>query len=262
MTDLSRGSGIQLRVISALILRELHTRYGRQGIGFAWFIGEPLVFTFGVVILWSQTRGLSEHGISLIAFTITGYTPLVMWRHCFAQSVTALKSNGSLLYHRQVTFLDVVIARSIIEISGAILTFAISIAVFGGILKLIDGPQGNVALLIAGLLLFAWFCLATALVVGPITELSHTAEKLSAIFGYIMIPLSGAFWMVDWLPDWLQSYAVMMPTVSAYEMIRSGYFGEVVRTSYDPLTACFVCGAMTFVGLFLMKIARNRLVVE
>ena len=262
MTNLREGFRIQLRVIAALMMRELHTRYGREGIGFAWFIGEPMVFTLGVIVLWSQTRGLSEHGISLIAFTITGYTPLVMWRHCFAQAVSALKANGSLLYHRQITFLDIIIARCLIEIAGSILTLTISIAVFAGIFGLIRGPEGDLGLLIAGILLFAWFCIATALIVAPLTELSHTAEKLAAIIGYIMIPLSGAFWMVDWIPGWVQEYAVMMPSVTAYEMIRSGYFGTAVKTTYVPEFACFVCAVMTFIGLFAMKRARNLLAVE
>ena len=32
----------QFRVIGALILRELHTRYGRENIGYLWMIGEPM----------------------------------------------------------------------------------------------------------------------------------------------------------------------------------------------------------------------------
>lgn len=253
---------VQLRVIGALMMRELHTRYGRENIGFAWFIGEPIVFTFGVVLLWSQTRGESEHGISLVAFVLTGYTPLVMWRHCFAQSISALRANGSLLYHRQVTFLDILIARSAIEIAGSILAFIIGIIVFAVLLGVAELPHGQYGLMIAGWLIYAWFSFGTMLLVAVVTELSHIAEKLSQVVGYIMIPLCGAFWMVDWLPEWLRSYILYMPSVSAFEMIRASYFGDAVKTYYAPLTACFVCAGMMFAGLFGLKRARNHLAVE
>ncbi len=34
---------VQLRVIRALVLRELMTRFGRHSLGFFWVIGEPLI---------------------------------------------------------------------------------------------------------------------------------------------------------------------------------------------------------------------------
>jgi len=262
MLSFRESLGVQLRVIGALMMRELHTRYGRENIGFAWFIGEPIIFTFGVVVLWSQTRGTSEHGISVIAFVLTGYAPLTMWRHCFGQAISALKSNGSLLYHRQITFLDIILARSLIEIAGSILAFVIGILIFAIILRIIDLPQGDFGLLICGWLLSAWYCVATAMLVASVTELSHLAEKLASVIGYINIPLCGAFWMVDWLPAWLHEYALLIPSVSAYEMIRAGYFASKVKSYYDPITACGVCLVMSFAGLILMQKARRQLAVE
>ncbi len=253
---------IQCRVIAALMMRELHTRYGRENLGFAWFIGEPLLFTFGVVLLWSQTRGTTEHGISVIAFVLTGYTPLTMWRHCFAQAVSALKANGSLLYHKQITLLDILTARSLIEVAGGMLAFSIGIALLAVILGVIDLPQGDPALLIGGWLLSAWYAFATALVVAPLCEMFVLAERLAPVTGYVNIPICGAFWMVDWLPAWLQPYVMPIPSVSGYEMIRAGYFGNGVPTHYAPLEASAVCLIMTLLGLVLIQHARRTLTVE
>ena len=44
---------IQARVVHALIMREIITRYGRHNIGFAWLFAEPMLFTIGVIGLWS-----------------------------------------------------------------------------------------------------------------------------------------------------------------------------------------------------------------
>lgn len=254
---------MQLRVIGALLMRELHTRYGRANLGFAWFIGEPIVFTFGVVALWSITRGRMEHNVNLVPFVLTGYAPMVMWRHCFAQAVASMQANSSLLYHRNVTMLDIFFARTTLEVAGAMLAFCLGVLVFGPlILRLADFPTGSYGLLIGGWLLSAWFAAATALIVAPVTQLSHIAEKLANVVGYAMIPLSGAFWMVDWLPASVQRYALVVPSADAYEMIRAGYFGLQVRSHYDLPYAVGVCAVMTLCGLLLMRRARHQLSVE
>ena len=40
--------------------------------------------------------------------------------------------------------------------------------------------------------------------------------------------------------DWLQRYALFIPSVSAFEMIKGSYFGDPVRTYYDLEVAILV----------------------
>lgn len=87
----------QFQVIYALIMREIHTRYGRENLGFLWVIGEPILFCAGVAILWTAIRPSHEHGLPMTAIVITGYVPLTMWRHCLGHSIKAFEANGSLL---------------------------------------------------------------------------------------------------------------------------------------------------------------------
>src|SRR5580692_536067 len=47
---LTQGARIQVRVLGALIVRELHTRFGRDNIGFLWFIVEPMLLAVGVAL--------------------------------------------------------------------------------------------------------------------------------------------------------------------------------------------------------------------
>ena len=44
---LFRLFGLQIKVIGALLMREIHTRYGRENIGHLWVIGEPMLFCTG-----------------------------------------------------------------------------------------------------------------------------------------------------------------------------------------------------------------------
>ena len=63
---------IQWRVIRALLMREIITRFGRENIGVLWLFGEPMIFTLSVATLW-KAAGMN-HGSSLPieAFAITG----------------------------------------------------------------------------------------------------------------------------------------------------------------------------------------------
>ena len=47
--DLLRSVVIQGRVLGALVMREIITRYGRHNIGFMWVFVEPMMFTAGVM---------------------------------------------------------------------------------------------------------------------------------------------------------------------------------------------------------------------
>jgi len=47
--DFLRSLVIQTRVIGALVMREIITRYGRHNIGFMWVFVEPMMFTGGVL---------------------------------------------------------------------------------------------------------------------------------------------------------------------------------------------------------------------
>ena len=62
---------------------------------------------------------------------------------------------------------------------------------------------------------------------------------------YLLFPLSGAAFMVDWLPTGMQKFVLLLPMVHGMEMLREGYFGSAVATHYDVaymavLLPCFV----------------------
>ncbi len=105
-----KSFGVQRRVIGALLMREVITRFGRENLGVLWLIGEPMIFTLGVATLWSAA-GLS-HGSSLpiVAFAITGYSSVLMWRNSVGRCNSAIQQNLNLLYHRNVQVIDVFVA--------------------------------------------------------------------------------------------------------------------------------------------------------
>ena len=65
----------------ALMMREMVTRYGREGLGFLWVVGEPLMFCLGVIVMWTFLKPAYEHGVRVGPFVMTGYMCLLLLRH-------------------------------------------------------------------------------------------------------------------------------------------------------------------------------------
>lgn len=251
---------LQSRVITALLMREIHTRYGRENIGHLWVIGEPMLFCVGVAVMWTAIRPAHEHGVPITAFVITGYVPLTMWRHCVGRSVKAFEANGSLLFHRQVTPLDIIISRCLLEIIGSLIA---GIVVSGGAILIgyMDMPD-NVGLVYVGLIYHAVFCLACALILAPLSEMGDVLEKFVGAAMYLSLPFSGAFTMVDWVPPAFQSVLLWSPSVHTLEIIRKGQFGSHVNAHYDLVFVTWTCATMILIGISLTLRSRKYIRVQ
>ena len=90
----------QSRIISALVVRETYTRFGRENIGFAWIIVEPGMFCVAVVILWSFIQHSQHAEVPIVPFLLTGYMPLLLFRHLGGRLLRCMQANAALLYHR------------------------------------------------------------------------------------------------------------------------------------------------------------------
>jgi len=259
-TSFRRGFSLQRRVIGALLLREVITRYGRHNFGFVWLFFEPMLFTVGVTALWAVLNATHGSTLSIAAFALTGYSSILLWRNCSNRVVNALAVNHSLLYHRNVRALDVFMARLILEVCGATTSLIVLTVIFGAV-GMMNWPA-DLWTVIVGWSLLAWFAVALSLIVGAASERSELIERVWHILTYLMFPLSGAAFMVDWLPKLARDLIYWVPMVHGTEMIRHGFFGTAVRTYEDPLYLAIVNAVMTLFGLALVMDAGRRVEVE
>lgn len=107
-----------------------------------------------------------------------------------------------------------------------------------------------------------WFAFALGLVIGAASERSELIERVWHIVTYLLFPLSGAAFMVDWLPKVAQPYILWLPMVHGTEMIRHGYFGDLVKTYEDPVYFATFNVALTLLGLALVRETGRRIEPE
>ncbi|PWY55464.1 sugar ABC transporter permease [Legionella qingyii] len=248
---------IQARVIGALLMREILIRYGRHNIGFLWIIVEPMLFTLGVTTLWTLTRLTHGSSLPITAFALTGYSSVLVWRNTVTRCTMAVRSNRSLLHHRYIKVLHLFLARITLEISSVTMSFLIlSIAFIS--MGLMDFPD-NILTILFGWLLLMWFAVALALMIGAISEHFETVERLWHTVAYLLFPMSGAAFMVDWLPQKAQEIVLWLPMIHGVELVREGFFGTTVHTHYSIQYLSSFCLVLSLLSLAMVKDASRRI---
>jgi ABC-2 type transport system permease protein/capsular polysaccharide transport system permease protein len=258
--SLVRGWRIQARVIHALLLREILTRFGRHNIGFLWLFAEPMLFTLGVTALWTATESFHGSDLPIVAFALTGYSSVLLWRNMPGRCIGALAPNLSLLYHRNVRPMDIYLARLILEAAGATMSL-VFLSLFFFSMEWLEPPE-NLLKVAGGWIMLTWFGFALALVLGPLSEISETVEKLWHPMAYFLFPLSGAAFLVDTLPQAAQDILLYLPMVHGVEYLREGWFGSQVRAHYDMSYMAMVTAFMTLLGLALLRKVSRTVVPE
>ena len=256
LSNTSGAGGTHISRIRALVIRDMMVRFGRVNVGFVWTIFEPMLLTCGVLAIWSLLRDPVIHGVPLIGFVLSLYMPLTMWRHMTNPMVRVISGNRGLLYHAPIGHLDIVIARLVLEFmsttTALVVIYLILLAI--GLVA----PAEHWDLLLGGWLFITWYHAAIGLLIAAATERWDTMDRFIQPAQYLAIPLSSAWFMVDWLPSEFQRLILWNPQVHCFEMFRAGYFGEGVVTHYDPLYLFVWSLGLTVAGILALVSVRDH----
>ena len=259
-TSLRRSWAIQRRIIWALLMREVLTRYGRHNIGFMWLFVEPMLFTLGVTALWSATKSIHTTNLPIVAFAITGYSSVLLWRNMPGRCVDALEPNRSLLYHRNVRVIDLFISRLLLEGAGATISFAVLSAIFIALGQM--SPPEDVLKVLAGWGMLAWFGCSLAMLLGAASERSEMIHKLWHPVSYLLFPLSGAGFLLSSLPVVARQYLLYLPMIHGLEYLREGFFGSKIHAISDLGYMAIINSVLTILGLVQIRILADHVIPE
>lgn len=249
---------IQIRVIGALLLREMATRFGRDNLGYLWLFVEPMMLAGAVSAVQHSSATSMPGGIDVTVFAVSGYIPFYVLRGILNRAPTAVVANQSLLYHRRVTLLDILIARDLLEgaaVFGAMLVF---LMLFGMVLG--EWPE-HPALVFLGMAAITLIGHGGAMMIAAGSIVSDLPERVTHLLTYLSLPFTGAFYMVFWLPTELQRPALLVPTLHCFELVRYGMYGTRVPTTFDPGYMLGWIAVLNLAGMLALRAARRRLVV-
>lgn len=257
---LRESARVQWRVLVALFMREILTRYGRHNIGFLWLFVEPMIFTLGVTALWTATKSVHGSELPIVAFALTGYSSVLLWRNMPGRCIGALQANIPLMYHRNIKPLDIYLARIMLEFGGATISFA-TLSVLFISLGMLQPPEDFLTVVV-GWLMIAWFGAVLAIVLGAMSHTNELVDKFWHPASYLLFPLSGAGFLVAALPPFAQEIVLWIPMVHGVEMVRDGYFGSQARAIYSLSYVIPLSLGLSVVALMMVRRVARRLVLE
>ena len=250
----------QLRVIGALVIRELRTRFGQRRLGYVWLFLEPLLFSLLIVTIHSTRGRFSGDGLrTTFEFFSVGYLLFFKFRGIVNRAGNTIPSNRGLLFHRQVTLPDLFIARHLIEsvaVTGVLGVFLVIAVAMGG-----DPPESSVQMICA-LALMLLLAQGLAFLVGAATAEWDQVDRIVQLLSILLLPFCGVFFMVEWLPEWMQEIVLWVPTVHVFELLREGQFGDKVTATYDLRYLAYWILVPHLLGLAALRITRQRIGLE
>lgn len=252
-----RGLRLQWRVTEALMLREMQTRFGRNQFGFLWLFLEPLMLALAISSMkWLMNRGHGYPGVSLFTFSLVSYLPYFTFRAIVSRAPGTLQSNMTLLYHQQIKLIDVVIARHLLEaaaVLGVMALIVIGVAVYD------DLPPNNIPMLMFALVLLFLFAHGLGLLAAAGSAYSEIIERLIHPLTYISLPLSGALIALYSVPGWIREVLLWNPQANIHEMVRDGFFGNLLPCYYSVGYVLFCVAVLNLLGLAALRAVRPRL---
>lgn len=258
--SLARAARTQGNVVGALILRELHTRFGRANIGFLWIFGEPLLLAVAVGALHSAQRLPLAGNARSVPFALAGYGLFIMFRSMVSRAETLLEANRPLLNHRHVTLFDMLLARALLELGSTVTVLALLLpaAWLAGYADLPDNP----VLVLVATVLLGWFSFALSMVVMALSHESVLAGRLVHPLLYLSMPLSGAFFSMEWFAPPLQELLGWFPTVPVFELMRAGLFAGYPADHAGLTYPIAVTALLTLLGLAALRAVRPRIEIN
>ena len=251
--------GAFLRVLQTLMIRDMLVLYSHSGMGYLWALAQPLVFIGSLVLVYSVSGHQPPLGLSPVAFFAVGIVPyLSFYVRVEAAVSSAVRSNLSLLYFRQVTPLALISAAFVREYLTALVVFVIiagSIACFDKSVQISDPLE----------ILAAVTCIALlAAVIGTffgLGELVVPSLQLLEIFVFrVMFFFSGALFFANQLPPQMRKYALLNPLLHLIEFVRDGYL-SVYRARYASWSFALECISVGIVLMVVLLHATRRYVV-
>ena len=112
----------------ALLMRELQTRFGGYRLGYLWAPLEVLLQILIFLVIFGAIRERLVPGMNFSLFLVAGMVPFRMFQKMATRALGAVEGNRGLLIYRAIRHIDVIIARSFLELIIYFFTFILLLA--------------------------------------------------------------------------------------------------------------------------------------
>ena len=248
---------MQGRVLFALIMREMTTRYGRNAGGYIWAVLEPAATIAMLSFIFDFIARHPALGNHFPVFFATGYMAFHIYLDTSRAVSNAVTANRALLTFPRVTIIDTVVARFVLQLLTSIFVTAL---IFGALLLAFDEPvilRFEFIALSVGLAGF--FGVAIGLFNCVTFAYSPTWQTVFGLLNRPIFIISGIFFLYEDLPRVAQNVLWWNPFTHVTALMRVGFYPTYEATFASPAYVV-ACAAVPFLlGVMLMRAMRGTL---
>lgn len=222
---------VQFRVLKALILRDIRTRFFGNGLGYVVAILWPLTHIALLLVIYSVLGRVPPYGGSVFQFLAIALVPTISYMYMARFMMMSVTMNKPLLNFPIVKLLDLIVARALLEM----VTACCCAALLAGILFVLDEPvaprdpvQAVLAFLSTLLLGFgvgALFGIAASKTPGMML--------VALLLNVLTYATSGVLFMPDAMLEEVRYIFSFNPVLHAVEWMREAYYVGYVSMVLD-----------------------------
>lgn len=240
-----------VRVITALILREMSTTYGRSPGGYLWAVLQPVAMVVMLTLAFSVFLRAPSLGTSFLLFYASGFLIMRMFQEVVVAVGTAISFNQSLLAYPRVTYADTLLARAILAVLTQVMVSGIvlvGIFIYDDVRVILDFAP-----------ILQAYGLAILLAVGIGTFNAYASFSFpvyKTIWGILTRPLmlvSGIFYIYEDLPQFAQSILWFNPLIHLTGLSRIGFYADYDPSYISILNVTLVATMTLFFGVLLLR---------
>lgn len=238
----------QFHVISALVIREMCTRYGTKFGGYAWAVIDPLAFVVLLSVIFSAIARRPALGTNFPLYFASGYMAFWIYRSMADQVAMAVKANRNLLNYPVVNPYDTVYARVILQI---LTQFMVCMIIFIGIGIVVEPlPKLNMYPILIATVLALMLGIGMGMVNVVAFHLSPTYQEVFNILNRPLYLLSGVFLLPDSVPEPYRTWLFYNPLIHVVAKFRQGFYGTY-RAQYIDMPYVVTLACTIFLAGFL-----------
>ncbi len=240
-----------VRVVMALILREIGSRDSRSSLGFLWSIINPIVTVVILSIVFSLFTRTPRLGTNFPLYYMTGIVPFHFYSQISKSVSGSIRFSRQLLGFPSVTVLDTLIARFLLNYFINIIVFIIlsytiihyyDLRVSVELLPVIE------SLTMAG---------ALAIGIGTFNSVLFVMfpayENVWGMFSRPLMIASGVLILIEDLPDWLFNFLWWNPAAHIVAEMRHGFYPFYDTGWVSPFYVFMVSGITFVLGLLSLQ---------
>jgi capsular polysaccharide transport system permease protein len=248
---------VHFRVVTAILLRDMRTRFGRTHLAYLVAIGWPLSHLLGVVITFVIVNRFIPFGNDSVVFISTGALPYILCLYPARMMATMMMHTGATLSFSIVHPVDLIIARAILETLSA---FTVVLVFTFGLWALdVDVLPNDIPTALCAMYAAVFFGVSAGAFTMVLRALFKTAGFLVLVISMIGLYISsGVYAPARPSSEIMRTLVGLNPIYNLVQWMRSAYFETQITVPVDKTYVLLLSAFLLMLGLLGERLFRGK----